>query len=865
MAFAQSNAELSLHDALIQIAKQEKLSLVFNSENIPDKNVKTPHKDQSISQKLKSVLKGTELFFEINEDQIYLHKRHKIFGYIEDGTTGERLISASIFLPSDGSYDLSNADGFFTISTTKDSITLEASYLGYTSLTKKVGMVEMDRAITIALNPNNQLKEIIISDALVSDEQKNYIELNKGTDILLFNNQASSAIGGEPDIFQAMIRQAGVNAGTDGIGGIHVRGGRNDQNLILYDGVPLYQPNHAFGLFSIVNSSVIDQTRLYKSGANAALSGRLSAIMDIKTKDPDLKASHISVQASTLATQASIELPIIKNKLAVMLTGRRTHVDPFVGPLTEKELEEINTDFNFKDLSFKAYGKLDNKSRLYLSLYVGSDHFSEFQMDAFDLDFDEFYSFDSQADYNWSNQLATLRYNRILGKSSFVNVSLSRYEYKYDNQFLFNESTLYNNPPDFYARQFSGFEMGNHNTQFKLELETISKNHHFQYGLSANHRNYQIGTIIQEDLTVPIDNTMPPPSVIPLEIIEDNQYRSNELVVHLSDKWKAEDRLIFDAAIYGSYFTSQNLGNAEGFEYNAKPSHLINVYGYLKFQYKLSDYFHLGATSGRYIQTEHLINIGDNGYPNDTWLPSTEAVPPEISYQSEIFTSTKIDAHRFKVSAYYKTQSGLIHYDSLAELPTLLDILPFDWEDAPALGTSEGYGVEFEYAFVKKDLIEIKSIYSYGETRYKNRSLNNGLEFPFDFSIPHTISLGANFQLHKNLTFGLDWYFSSGRPYTYYNSITEYTPLQYNNPTELIQLSGYNDQRLPAAHKLNLSLSTSWKWNQVRSDLYLGVQNVYNRRNLIYRYEFDDPDFGIVERDQGGFPILPMLRWRLSI
>lgn len=855
---AQDGTKMSMQNALLKVAKENKLSLIFNSDNIPDRQISLPQFTSSEDQ-LEAILNGTDLEYKIESNQIYLFVRRNIYGYIEDAVSGERLIAATIYLPETGGYAVANEQGYFSFTTIEDSLLLEVSYLGYSNLTEVIEDDMMDRAIVFQLEADADLKEVIISDLATSPTDQNYIELNKGTDILLNQNQAVSAIGGEPDIFQAMMRQTGVNAGTDGIGGMHVRGGKNDQNLIMVDGVKLYNSAHAFGAFSIINSGIIDQARLHKAGANGANFGRLSSIMDVKTQDPNLSSVKASAQVSTIATQASLEIPILNDHIGVMLTGRRTHIDPYIRSTTsDSKFENLfsigETNYHFSDINIKAIAKINAQHKFFVSLYRGQDKYDD--NDFIDeLDFEGYFE-DEVLFYDWQNQFASARYNVLLGAKTIANIQLSRYQYSYENYLEWN--FIGDDGVDYiYSRDYREFVSGVTNDEFKVNLQTITDRHHLSYGIVAAKKNYNLGELITEVYLEDFDDTQPWPEADFLELYIIDQFDSYESTIYLADKYKLSNSWLVDGGMYYTMYNSRNTVYIEDdFKGNA-------VHGYLRTLCQINDHFSLGASVGSYVQTEHLITTSDNGYPNDIWVPSNDTIPPERSNQLEIFADIKSNRHHLKLSSYIKKQSNILFYDTLRTLPSLSDVDTEYLADALSIGTSTAYGLEVNYSYLQKGKFALNAAYTFSKTDYQFKEVNRGDAFPFDYSIPHTFSLGSNVFLSDRWTFSLDWYYTTGKPYTLYNSGIPFSPLNRIAEETLIEpvTDGYNDRRLPDSHKLSFSFSTYWNWGKARSDLSLGIQNVYNRKNVIYQYQLEDEGL----QQQLGFSLLPMLRWRVGI
>ena len=851
---SQEKSRLNLREALLDLAKEEKQSIVFSSNKIPQKEVDLLPNNRPLKDRLAHLLKGTDIFFEMKNNQIFLYKKHKLYGYVEDAKSGERLISALLFIPSSGEYEVTNEFGYFSLSSRLDSLEIEVSYLGYATQKILFTEDELDRSTVISLDIDNDIHEVLITDNLVSKDDRKHIELDKGSDILLGGNQAISSLGGEPDIFQAMMRQSGVSSGTDGIGGIHVRGGKNDQNLILYDGVKLYNSAHAFGMFSVINSNIVDRARMHKSGASGSNSGRLSSVLDIKLKDPNLKEIEGNIQLSSLAAQANIEVPLLLDKLGLMISGRRTYIDPYIDKVTKLPVNEIlgeeKTDYGFHDLNAKLFGILNKRNRIYITLYQGKDNYTNDYLFNFDDEFDEPYYFGQDLYYNWSNKLGALRWNSLLGNNTFANFQISAYQYDYRNRYETKTYDGYIDTETSFTNLFTNNAQTT-NFEFKYDFETISKRHHFKYGLNASHKVYQIGEFINIEEESPFGEFY---EIDISEVIPDTLlgYSNYELTLYFSDKVKISNSWILEGGIY------QTIHKSLDEEIHLKPRSA--TYGYLKTLNKINNAIYIGGSIGSFVQTEHLLSTGDNGYPNDIWVPSTENIPFQRSNQIELFSEIEHRNHTLRLSTYYKKQSGLLRYAEYPKLPGLADLPPESWEYDVKLGTSEGYGFELDYSYKLEDRLSFRSAYSYGKTDYQFDEINGGIPFPFDFSIPHTFSLGSNIKLLGKLKLTFDWFISSGKPFTLYESVDLYSPLDIGGNIFDGEISGENELRLPTNHKLSVMLSTEWKWSKIQNNLSFGVQNIYNQRNVILQYKLE----GAGIRSQQGFPILPLFLYRIS-
>ncbi len=195
----------------------------------------------------------------------------------------------------------------------------------------------------------------------------------------------------------------GIKQSQEGTAAISVRGGSPDQNLILLDGVPVYNANHLFGFLSVFNSDALSQVKMYKGGIPARYGGKLSSVLDIAMKEGNNKEPGGSVSVSPIAGSVTIEGPIKTDTSSYIVSARRTFLDIPVR-LGLLLTQPVQAGYNFYDLNAKANWNLSSKSRIYLSSYFGQDRYfiNNKEGDA-----------KSSYSYNWGNATAVLRWNYI--------------------------------------------------------------------------------------------------------------------------------------------------------------------------------------------------------------------------------------------------------------------------------------------------------------------------------------------------------------------------------------------------------------------------------------------------------------------
>ena len=261
-------------------------------------------------------------------------QKFTINGYITDKSSGERLAGASILLNEKNIGTTTNAYGFYSITlpVQSDSLELQFSYSGFDIYRVKLVLNENIK-LNVVLDHQKQLENVTVRsvkrNAIQNTTQMSAIGLTSET------IKALPAFLGESDVLKAIQLLPGVQAGSEGSSGIYVRGGGPDQNLILLDGVPVYNASHLFGFFSVFNADAINGVDVIKGGFPARYGGRLSSVIDIRMKEGNNKEFHGEGGIGIIASRLTLEGPIKKGRSSFMVSGRRTYADIFLRPISE--------------------------------------------------------------------------------------------------------------------------------------------------------------------------------------------------------------------------------------------------------------------------------------------------------------------------------------------------------------------------------------------------------------------------------------------------------------------------------------------------------------------------------------------------
>ncbi len=828
--------QLTLAKAIVKLGEEAGIPISFTDKILPkDKIISLKVSNQKIKVILESMLNETDVEFKSIGAQVVLFykKREKRYfsfnGYIEEKETGEQLIGANIYDKISGIGTSSNEYGYFTLNLPEGKIELVVSYTGFSTMERKINLSK-NKTQTFALTGSLTFPEVIVTP--VEIEAINFAEPLSSDQLLVTQMNKLPSLGGEVELFRMVELMPGVQSGSDGIGGLHVRGGGADQNLILMDGVPIYNPSHSLGIFSVFNSEAIKSVQFFKGAFPARFGGRLSSVMDVRTREGNQKEWSGGIKAGLITSSARIEGPIIKDKASILITARRTLLDRFIQNRTAKSKSEDQyfqdlynvplqgfSNYSFYDLNGKLNFSFNKKDKFYLSYYNGGDDFLD-EDHIKDAPFRDFkYSDREIQKYNWGNKIGVFRWNHVFGNNLFLNTTLTHSIFQFDVQ----QTIEVNITPNATIPPISIFVGEAYFSRLKdwgakLDFDyTTKKNHQFRFGINSTLHSFQpgaFGSDAQVDgepfFVEDIDSVL---NASRIDAYEHNAYIEDEFL--LGEKVKINVGLLANA-----------FSIPEKTFFNLQPRFSIN--------YQIIKQLQLQGGFSRMVQSLHLVTGSDATFPNDLWLPSSELVPPQTSWQSVLglqFQPSK--SIEFSLEGYYKKMENLSVYLDNSSLrselsnPFNFTFQPIDnenWESQVTLGEGWNYGLEFQ---MKKNIGRTTGWLSYtwafAERQFEE--INSGNKFNYRYDRRHNFHIAINHQFAKWIDASVNWTYGTG--------------LSTLIPTSTVQIGGltlinYEYTRMPANHRLDAGINLYFKTWKLDQKVYLGAYNVYNRANPQY-------------------------------
>ncbi|HZY79276.1 MAG TPA: TonB-dependent receptor [Cyclobacteriaceae bacterium] len=756
-------------------------------------------------------------------------QRFTISGYVRDKATGESLIGAAVLNKKTTQGTTANVHGFYSITLPRDSVNLVYSYVGYSPIQLRF-VLKRDTAIDVSLVSANQLDEVVVNATKV-DEIQETTQMSS-VNIPIETVKALPALLGQVDLLKIIQLMPGVKS-SEGSTGLYVRGGGPDQNLMLLDGVPVYNASHLFGFFSVFNADAINRVELIKGGFPARYGGRLSSVIDINMKEGNMKKLHGEGSIDIIAGKFTLEGPIKKDRTSFLVSGRRTYIDALITPWVQKKRVEGRPGYFFYDFNTKLNHIINRNNRIYLSMYTGSDKAYTIYEKTTNQGNDVLDKANSSL--QWGNTIAAFRWNSVLGPKLFSNLTTTYSRYNFhiaSNQsrtVFFPDTTRFQ---EFHSEYISGIR----DWSAKLDFEyTPAPSHYIRFGTSAINHRFSPGAFTYNAENKP-DTTLGATTI-----------DAWEMSAYAEDDIRIGDKLKVNAGVHASAFSVQ------GRNYHS-------VQPRLSARYLVNPELSIKASYATMMQFIHLLTNAGLGLPTDLWVPSTSAIKPQQAYQVALGIARlyKTD-YEISVESYYKRMTNLIEYKEGASFLEVRDT----WDKKVATGgRGESYGAE---VFVQKKTGKFTGWigYTLSWTNRQFDEINNGKWYPYKYDRRHDVSVAFTHEWSKRMDFSAAWVYGTGNaitlPVTQYmqdvegSSTSEYMRAIYN-------YGDRNSFRMRSYHRLDVAFSfwTDRKWG--RSKWSVGAYNVYSRKNPFY---IDLITQGNSRKfaQYSLFPIIPSVSW----
>ena len=822
-----------LLECIDSIENQTNVHFNYKIQNLVDKHITLKCLNEPLRNILIIIEDSCGLSHDRLDDKIinlFPVREFVISGSIIDVNSSERVSNAVIKL-NNYMYVVSDQMGMFQLSVPNREVSIDVYHPGYQISNNRV-RVNQNQYLYIRLKPVTNLEtvEITSKDNLVQDF-KDYDQINS------MHLQIPS-LNGKIDALNSIKLIPGIQNVSYGQQGLSVRGGGPDQNFILVDGIPVYNTFHLMGLYSIFNTPIVNNIRVYKDVFPSKYSNRLSSIVDIGLNNGNKNKTELFLDLGLLSSAVAVNGPIVKNKLSYSFSARRTYLDLFIRPL--QNIEDRSNAIKNKsylwslDLFGKIHYQINEHNQLSFTSYYGGDQLNF--TSKLNVNSPNQFTEKTKGALGWRNTLLGMKWSSKLTSRVLLTTeaSISSYTLNFLDKYSLDED---NN----YSSNSSNYKSGIREIHSSMDANVF-----------LNDRNLaKIGFGIANYNFLPYERTYK---------VTDNDYASS--IFYDTDTIVKSSS--FDSYEYFSFIENKTYFRSGYVNYGIRLTQYSNqTNDFIYFQPKLFSLFNLTKKSqlriGYSITNQFIQLIPNNnlGLPIDIWLPVSNALKP-ISANQFIFKLAHNYSHgNFSIGFFDKRFRHIAEYN--LNTPNLYSQ---NWEANINQGIGSSYGLESNFD-MKFDKLSLNLAYTYCRSNRTIENINNGELYYSKFDRPHDFSIWTSHSFSDNKKLMISFNYISGNPITL--PVGRYVTFINDEPVILEDFDQINNFRLPAIHHLDISYAIEKQHKKFKSTLVFGVYNIYNRFNPFMAFIGLDESSDPVLKIRSLMPILPIAKYSIKI
>lgn len=726
-----------------------------------------------------------------------------ISGKITDEKSREPLVGVSVNVKDIKAGTVTNTEGKFELTIPAGQHVLSVTYINFEERVIDLEVYENGiLALELEETPT-LLDEVVVTDRSIREITTSGIGQ---TQLSIKEIKRAPALLGEVDLIKQIQILPGVTTAGEAASGFNVRGGSVDQNLILYDGMPVFNSSHVFGFFSAFNSEAIRDVTFYRGSIPAEFGGRVSSVLDIRSKEGSYEKWNASGGIGIISSNLMVNGPIKRNKTSVSASFRTTYSDWLINTVRSNYVSLNKSKVSFYDGAAKLTHLFSEKTKLTLSTYVSHDEFR----------------LQGDTTYRWNTNLSSLRLDHEFSKIFTGALHVGYGSYQYD---------VFDKDP------FTGFNLGYKISypSAKADFHLRLLNHKMNFGLQSTYYNFNPGTLTPSS----IDSDK--------KAIQMQLQKSLESGIYMSDEFDVASKIHLDLGLRASFFQSLGPGMVNTYK-PGLPKETLTLIDTLNFtkgqtiklfknleprfgmRYKLSDDASIKVGYNRIFQYLQLITNTTAVTPVDIWQPSGYHFKPQRVDQFSLgyFKNIKEKKYEAFIEVYYKLLNNILDFKDGAQL-----ILNQQLETDLLQGKGRTYGAEMQIAKVEGRLVGSLG-YTYSRSLrtingvFPEEKINGGKEYASNFDQPHVVNLSWKYNITRRYFFTGSFTYRTGRPIT--------LPLSAFS-VENFTVSAFSDRnqfRVPDYHRLDIGLVM--EGNHKRKKIWdgtwtLSVYNVYARKN----------------------------------
>ncbi len=737
--------------------------------------------------------------------------RVELTGQLTDFKTGEPLPGVNLSVKSPWTAVATDKNGNFSITLPYGRVQLDISGLSIKNTRRQLMMYGNGKLQIEIEEESHMLDEVSVTSGRIQNVKGTQIGMEK-LQIAKIKNIPMAL--GEVDVLKAIQALPGVKTVGEASSGFNVRGGATDQNLILLNDGTIYNPNHLFGFFAAFSSDMVKEAEIYKSSIPSRYGGRISSVLDIIGKEANKEKFTGSAGIGLVTSKLNLEIPIIKERSSLLLSGRTTYSDWILKTLPKKSGYN-DGKAGFYDLGLVYSHRLNDKNNLNVYGYYSHDRFS----------------FNENEKYGYTNFNGSVKLRSVLNDKLVGYFSAGADHYDYSNTETVEPATAFN----------LSFDIN----QFFVKADfvyTPHEKHKFDFGFKSMLYNINSG------IYKPVGSE----SLVRYDALQKD--KALETAFYVGDEWEITPDLSLNAGLRYSVFNA--LGPRQYFKYQD---------GSLPFETTIADTVQVGAgnilktyhgpelrLSARYVLNNNLsVKAGFNTMqqyihkmsntaimsPTDTWKLSDYNIKPQRGWQlaGGIYLNSPSDMWEYSLEGYYKRMNDYLDYRSKA---TLL----MNHHIETDVITTEGYAYGIEFS-IKKTTGKLNGWmnYTYSRTFLRqsdkliSNPVNDGNWYPTEYDKPHDFKFVGNYKFTQRYSVSVNLDYSTGRPVTvpagqYYDRNAQAMRVYYMDR---------NSYRIPDYFRTDISfnIEPSHKLTLLtHSSISIGVYNVTARKNVYSIY-----------------------------
>lgn len=795
----------SLKDYLLKIETIHKVKFSYSDSVIDKKFVTSDNSNGEIQFILTQLRKETSLKYEMLRERyiivtdIKLNNDYKYCGFIYDEKQKTPIESANVLVKRLRRGVSSNSYGFFGFNNITELDSIVISCLGFKPKTILFENFKKKKCVEIYLSKEiTELEEVVVAD-YISEGLQNQVDGS-----VVVSPQKLTAISGltEPDIFQTIQFLPGINSPYETASDIFIRGGSPEQNLVLFDGLKMYNASHLFGMISPFNPYTINDVKIYKGGTSVEYGNHVSGVVDIQTKKQIPNKIKGGVGVNMTHFDAYLNIPIGK-KIGVLVSGRRSLFDVFETPTFTNFSSKVfqnsvigsnksligptyqnKNDLNFFDIHTKITFDMSNRDILTFS-YLNIQNKLDYSFNTINSN-----RYITKVHLKIKNLGLSLKWNHEWNDNISQTVSLysSKYDSYYNYKGEFNFGTPY-----FQEALKTNFIRDN---GFKVVVETrLNKKSTFLSGYEF--LNSKLGFDINRITTV--NNGY-------FYDINDDQ-NNNLHSLFLNYSFNKKSKTILNLGIRANYSSLSNKGFLSP-RIHFEQKILKNLF--VKTSYEDKQQF-----INQYFET----HTSDFGIENQLWLlmNNTSELPILQNKQYTLGFIYRSDKNIFDIDFYKKVSLG-VSSQTRGNMGNVQGVQE---------GTGEVTGID---VLLKKSFGNYVSWinYSYAKSIFNFPEVNGGRSFLSNLDITNNLQWTHNLK-YKNLNLSLAWLYKTGTPYSVINSVE-------NDGTFVVET--LNSNRLPSYHRVDFSSSYEFSFDKLKrwnGRVGVSLLNIFDTSNILFR------------------------------